>query len=63
MVCTYHINSAEEPRIGRVTFSMSFNVTYTIIKPHIKELAHNVAEELELQASQVKSFVIGMHYL
>ncbi|KAL1812554.1 aspartic proteinase 36 isoform X1 [Daucus carota subsp. sativus] len=47
----FHI---EEPRIGRVTFSMSFNVTYTIIKPHIKELAHNVAEELELQASQVR---------
>lgn len=43
-----------EPKVGRITFCMSLNVTYSIIKPHIKELSRNIAEELELQASQVQ---------
>ncbi|KAK1383222.1 Aspartic proteinase-like protein 2 [Heracleum sosnowskyi] len=42
------------PRVGRITFYMFFNVTYSIIKPHMKELAWNIAEELDLHASQVR---------
>ncbi|KAK1359913.1 Aspartic proteinase-like protein 2 [Heracleum sosnowskyi] len=41
-------------QVGRITFCMSLNVTYSIIKPHIEELTHNIAEELDVHVSQVK---------
>lgn len=62
MLCTYHINPAGKLKVGRIIFCMSLNVTYSIIKPHIKELAHNIAEELNLQASQVNYVLVNVHY-
>ncbi|KAL8099276.1 hypothetical protein AgCh_031808 [Apium graveolens] len=41
-------------KVGRITFCMSLNVTYSIIKPRIKELTRNVAEQLDLHASQIQ---------
>lgn len=41
------------PKVGLITFYMFFNVTHSIIQPHIEELVQNMAEELDLHASQV----------
>lgn len=53
ILCTYHIIPAGIVKVGRITLCMSLNVTYSIVKRHIKELTHNVAEQLDLHASQV----------
>lgn len=49
-MCIYHAGKLK----GRIIFYMFLNVTYSIIKPYIKELARSMAEELDLHASQVQ---------
>ncbi|CAK9186294.1 unnamed protein product [Ilex paraguariensis] len=42
-----------ETKVGLITFSMSLNVKYLDLKPHITELAQFIAQELDVDATQV----------
>ncbi|KAM1073766.1 hypothetical protein TB2_018415 [Malus domestica] len=42
-----------EQKIGKITFDMSLNISYSDLKPHITELAEFIAQELEVNTSQV----------
>ena len=44
---------AGEFRAGHITFYMSLSVNISDLKPHIPELAQNMAKELDVNASQV----------
>ena len=45
-----------ELQIGLVTFYMLLSVKYADLKPHITELAHFIAQELDINTSQVAFF-------
>ncbi|KAK7263218.1 hypothetical protein RJT34_30805 [Clitoria ternatea] len=42
-----------EPRVGRITIVISFNISYVDMKPHITELAGLIAHGLDVNTSQV----------
>ncbi|XP_052195706.1 aspartic proteinase 36-like [Diospyros lotus] len=42
-----------EFQVGLITFYMLLSVKYTDLKPHMKELAHLIAQELDVNSSQV----------
>ncbi|CAN6562891.1 unnamed protein product [Malus baccata var. baccata] len=42
-----------EQEVGKITFDMSLNISYSDLKPHITELAEYIAQELEVNTSQV----------
>ncbi|KAB2626527.1 aspartic proteinase nepenthesin-1-like [Pyrus ussuriensis x Pyrus communis] len=42
-----------EQEVGKITFGMSLNISYSDLKPHITELAEYIAQELEVNTSQV----------
>jgi len=41
---------------------MSLSVNYPDLKPHIAELAELIARELEVNTSQVKWNISGLHF-
>lgn len=43
-----------EQKVGRITFYLSVNVTYSNLKPYMKELTQVMAKELEINVSQVQ---------
>lgn len=43
-----------ETKVGRITFFMLLTVNYTELKPHISELAHIIAKDLDVNSSQVQ---------
>ncbi|KAI5325251.1 hypothetical protein L3X38_034325 [Prunus dulcis] len=43
-----------ELQIGKITFDMSLNISYSDLKPHITELAEFIAQELEVNTSQLR---------
>lgn len=47
---------AGESKVGRITFYMSLNVTYSNLKPHIEELASLMAKQLDVNVSQVRFY-------
>ncbi|KAM5576706.1 aspartic proteinase 36-like [Rosa sericea] len=40
-------------QIGHITFDMSLNISYSDLKPHITELGEFIAQELDINTSQV----------
>lgn len=40
-------------QIGRITFDMFFSINYSDLRPHIRELADSIAQELDVNTSQV----------
>lgn len=51
-------------QIGRITFDMFFSINYSDLRPHIRELADSIAQELDVNTSQVrKKFFAMLEYL
>lgn len=44
---------AGELQIGRITFEILLNKSYTDLEPHITELSDHIAQELNVSHSQV----------
>lgn len=44
---------AGELQIGRITFEISLNISYTDLEPHITELSDHIAHELNVSHAQV----------
>ncbi|XP_030499375.2 aspartic proteinase CDR1 isoform X1 [Cannabis sativa] len=44
----------EDHQIGKITFEVSFNISYSDLKPHMTELVEYIAPELDVNISQVQ---------
>lgn len=53
-MCIYQF--AGVTKVGRITFFMLLTVNYTELKPHMLELAHIIAKDLDVNSSQVHQY-------
>lgn len=49
----FHYHFPDQFQVGLITLDISLSIKYPDLKPHIAELEELIAQELEVNASQV----------